>query len=34
MIDIAEEGVPEVAVEGGVEVGYFALFEVVGFVLL
>lgn len=32
VVEVAEQGVPEVAVERGVEVGYFALFEVVGFV--
>lgn len=32
VVEVTEEGVPEVTIEGGVEVGYFALFEVVGFV--
>jgi hypothetical protein len=34
VVDVTEKSVPEIAVERCVEIWYFALFEVVGFVLL
>jgi hypothetical protein len=34
VVKVTQKGIPEVAVERGVEIWYFAFFEVVGFVLL
>jgi hypothetical protein len=34
VVNVTEKSIPEVAVEGGVETWYFALFIVIGFVLL
>ena len=34
VVEVAEEGVPEVAIEGAVEVGDCSFFEIIGFVCL